>query len=142
MGPGPFKTLVELIYASGHMRDSVRVLFGGHEQRIPLNFKIAAALFWLGHGGSITPAAAVAGLGNLTLILYLRQFCVIVILHLKPVYMPVKPSTLQLELIRRAFTLRRGINDVGLTLDGTTYVGDSSTLLFGMGERHPTIKEV
>eukprot|EP00961_Rhodomonas_salina_P295057 3935099-Rhodomonas_salina.1 len=38
---------------------------------------------------------------------------------MKPIYMPGKPTGKQLKLIRRAFTLRRGINDIGLTVDGT-----------------------
>ncbi len=65
------------------------------------------------------PAASAAGIGDSTLVCYLQHFCAAVMLGLKDTYMLSKSSTRQLEMVWRAFTLRRGIYDVGLRVDST-----------------------
>eukprot|EP00961_Rhodomonas_salina_P208176 2809225-Rhodomonas_salina.1 len=50
--------MVRMIRSAGIMRDSCFRKFGHKETVIPVEFKIRAALFWMGHGGSTSPGPA------------------------------------------------------------------------------------
>eukprot|EP00961_Rhodomonas_salina_P113410 1525700-Rhodomonas_salina.1 len=88
MGPDQFDKVVKLIEESGAMRESVIHRFGQENVIIPVAFKIAASVFWMGHGGGYMPAATAAGIAVSTLRKYLTQTAASIILAMKPIYMP------------------------------------------------------
>lgn len=83
-------------------------------------YKVAVALYSVGHGGSIKVLADVASLGKSTLKKYLEQWADACTEKLKPVYMPGKPpSAADLAAVQSEFASRRGLAPVAQAVDGS-----------------------
>eukprot|EP00961_Rhodomonas_salina_P007079 95931-Rhodomonas_salina.1 len=67
MLPAQFDEMARMIRRAGIMLDSCFRKFGHEETVIPVEFKIGAVLFWMGHGGSYEPCAGAACIGVSTL---------------------------------------------------------------------------
>ncbi len=83
-----FLHIVDLVSAS--VQDSIHPLTGRVQQT--REFKVAVALYPLGHGGTWQMTAKTCAIGISTAKGYMQKVVAAVITHGKPWYMPGKPS--------------------------------------------------
>ena len=121
-----FKYLAQQLRQTGWIKDNECITVS---RQIPVDFKVAVAIFHLAQGGSWFQTAMAAGISSDTVREYTREVCEGIVEVIKPQCMR-KPTPEELVEVQRRFADRRHIANVGGAVDGTHVPFQPSSKVF------------
>ena len=89
------------------------------EKNVTARFKVGVALYYFGHGVDFVVLGHVAGIGTSTAKKYVRDVSKSIVRRLGPQYVKSDFTEAELDVLRKGFRDRRGIDGAVLAVDGT-----------------------